>query len=284
MGQSKDQEPDAELDSADELISAARKYFYSEFSNPRREGCPAPGVVTRVAASRRLPSDDLREHLFSCSECFSEFREALSVSAPTVSAKQPWWVVITPRATPAFAVATVVLLTAAVVFLILMFRDRSQNSEVVTLNGNATHQAGGEVSEANQSAEPQPTLAIPEERSTPGLVAVRLDVDLEDYPLLRDAVGEGPTKNVIQLTATLTEMRMRLPENSPSGPYTVNIRSPELDRTYLSSTAQWSNGKAGSLQTTLDLRKLEPGRYVLCISPASQVPFCYEAGIASSRR
>jgi hypothetical protein len=151
----------------------------------------------------------------------------------------------------------------------------------VASNGQATQQSSAEVVDTNKTAETRPTAEIANDRSTPNLVAVRLNVDLEDYPLLRDAAGEAPTNRPIHLTATLTEMFLRLPENCPPGPYTISIRNTGLNRTYLNSKARSSNGKFRTLNATLDLGKLEPGSYVLCVSPASQVPFCYEARVTS---
>jgi len=284
VSQSKDKELDAELVSADQLIVAAREYFSSEFPNPHREGCPAPGVITRIAASGTLPTDDLRAHLFSCSECFTEFSETLAASAPAVSSRQPWWGFITSGGKPAFAVVTVLMLLTAVLFLIFVLRERPESPQQVTSNGKATTKPSPEVVEANKSTESTPPSEITGERLTKNLVAARLNVDLEDYPVLRDAAGEGLKIKPIQLVATLTEIILRLPEGSPSSPFMVSIKNTKLDRTYLSSRAQVPNSRTRILKARLDLRKLEPGRYVLCVSPASEVPFCYQASVAAASK
>ena len=281
MSQNKNKELDADLVSADDLIGAAREYFSSEFPNPLREGCPAPGVITRIAASGTIPTDDLRAHLLSCCECFTEFSETLATSAPATSARQPWWSFMTSGAKPAYALATVLLLLTAVVFLVFVLRERPESRPQVTSNGKETTQPSPEVADPNKSTERTPPETTGE-RSTKNLVATRLNVDLEDYPLLRDAVSEGPRNKPIQLTATVTDLILRLPESSPPGSYTVSIKNPKLDRTYVSSSAQVSNGR--TLKATLDLRELEPSRYVLCVSPTSQVPFCYEASVAASSK
>src|SRR5262252_3000080 len=64
------------LDNPDELILVAQEHFAMAYSNERRAGCPAPGVI--MAARADLPpGDELREHLFRCSECFNGYSAAL---------------------------------------------------------------------------------------------------------------------------------------------------------------------------------------------------------------
>lgn len=277
-----EQEADAGLSSADELTDVARQYFSSEFSNPSREGCPAPEESTKAAAAQSLPSDDLRAHLFSCSECFTEFRETLAASASALSRRQhSWWGLITANARPAFAAAAALVLLAAAVVFMFVLRDRPDTVSPITSNGKASQQPSANVADSNKAAEPRSTSESPGKPSSPSLAAARLTIDLEDYPLLREGVGEDLANKPIQLSRSLTEMVLRLPEGGRRGRYTIRISNTKLDRTYVSSQARSSKGK--ELRTTLNLSKLKPGRYVLCISPAGHVPFCYEVRVGARK-
>src|SRR5215468_7685763 len=62
----------------DEMVILARRFYATGFPNPQRRGCPPPGGIVKLVSRRRAPSQDLREHLFGCSECFSEYRQALA--------------------------------------------------------------------------------------------------------------------------------------------------------------------------------------------------------------
>src|SRR5215510_240577 len=65
-----------DFDNPEKLILAAQNHFATAYPNGRRVGCPAPEVI--MAARPDLPpGDELRAHLFSCSECFNGYSAAL---------------------------------------------------------------------------------------------------------------------------------------------------------------------------------------------------------------
>jgi hypothetical protein len=66
------------FESVDKLNSFAQTYFASDFSNPERRDCPATETLHSLIRSGKLPGDELRAHLFGCSECFSEYQSALA--------------------------------------------------------------------------------------------------------------------------------------------------------------------------------------------------------------
>ncbi len=70
---------------ADDLASLARRYYTTRFPNPQRLGCPPAGEIVKVVSQRQVPDQALREHLFQCSECFGEYRQALAGIAPAVA-------------------------------------------------------------------------------------------------------------------------------------------------------------------------------------------------------
>ena len=85
-------EQPASFDSSDDLIEYAREYYSSDFPNPERAGCPDTGVISELAESGTLPGEDIRSHLFRCSECFNYYSEA-QLKLRRLSNAQPatWW-------------------------------------------------------------------------------------------------------------------------------------------------------------------------------------------------
>src|SRR5215471_9293220 len=81
---------------AEELASLARRYYAARFPNPQRLGCPPPGDIFKIVGNRQAPDEALREHLFECSECFGEYRQALAQSklAPEKAEWTKWLVTI----------------------------------------------------------------------------------------------------------------------------------------------------------------------------------------------
>jgi hypothetical protein len=67
---------------AEELVSLARRCYATNFPNPHRIGCPPPGEIIKLVSERQAPDQALLEHLFECSECFSEYRQALAQCQP----------------------------------------------------------------------------------------------------------------------------------------------------------------------------------------------------------
>ncbi|MGE3435314.1 MAG: hypothetical protein AB7O81_06625 [Blastocatellales bacterium] len=70
-------EPLDDLD-ADEMVMIARRHYATGFPNPQRRGCPPPGEIVKVAGRGRAPDQSLLAHMFECSECFGEYRQALA--------------------------------------------------------------------------------------------------------------------------------------------------------------------------------------------------------------
>src|SRR5215208_5277246 len=96
--------------STDELIDYARRYYSSDFPNSERAGCLDPAVIIESSESNALPDENLRSHLFSCSECFLSFKNA-RLKLRRLSNEQPasWWdrVFLIPGRKPALIVASV---------------------------------------------------------------------------------------------------------------------------------------------------------------------------------
>src|SRR5215510_5776456 len=100
---------------AEVLASLARRYYAARFPNPQRLGCPPPGEIVKVVMSRQAPDEALREHLFECSECFGEYRQALAQSrpAPDEAALRKRLVTIFASKRSAMALAPMILILSS---------------------------------------------------------------------------------------------------------------------------------------------------------------------------
>jgi hypothetical protein len=75
----------------EEFVTCAKEYYSSDFPNPDRVGCSGISVLNRLLRIGGLPGDALRAHLFSCSECFREYREVLSTRRKTTPVEVTLW-------------------------------------------------------------------------------------------------------------------------------------------------------------------------------------------------
>jgi hypothetical protein len=104
---------------AEELASLARRYYATRFPNPRRIGCPPPGEIIKVVSERQAPDQALREHIFECSECFGEYRQAMAQrrSAPNETAWRNRLLLIVGLKLSATAAALVILILSSFFFI-----------------------------------------------------------------------------------------------------------------------------------------------------------------------
>src|SRR5262245_28831912 len=70
---------------ADEIVTLARRHYATGFPNPQRRGCPPPGEILKALSRGQTPDQSLLAHLFECSECFVEYRQALAQSRDEVA-------------------------------------------------------------------------------------------------------------------------------------------------------------------------------------------------------
>lgn len=261
----------------DELIEAARSYFASDFPNKERTGCPPAKTVRAVAQSSSLPSDELRSHLFTCSECFYEYRSALALRRSAVPARSAarWSnLAFSPRL--AFAFATVIVLLALSVLIVTSLRQRAASPESIV--GERDDQAVTSSNEQGATTVKQSEGSPANKNSTPQLALNYREIDLASYSRYRGGVDEGGSPNKpIQLRASFNHLLFRMPQGSEQGSYVVSV----VDRAFLdpleTTTGSSSDGK--TLAVTLDLRRLAPKDYLLLISREGEAPAYYSVGV-----
>jgi hypothetical protein len=304
---------------AEELASLARGYYAARFPNPQRLGCPLPSEIIKVVMSRQAPDEALREHLFECSECFGEYRQALAQSrpAPDEGAWRKRLVLIFASKRSATALAPVILILSSLslIFIgILILRNIAPEARQIASSTPSDARAGGpEEPTVNPAAVaiatiPKPTgngraiagswklLGIP----APG--AETIDVDLDNHQVFRrsqmerltpaseETSGrEGAKSSVEPDEAPPVEQVISLPATRAS----LVLRLPEtgvpgkytvslinaFGQPLLSNSAFSPDG--AKLQVTLDLRRVSQKRYRLRLWRKGEAPAYYDVIIGA---
>jgi len=299
------------------LASLARRYYAARFPNPQRLGCPPPSEIIKIVGNRQAPDEALREHLFECSECFGEYRQALAQSRPAPDEASWMKRLVTFFTSKRSALAPVILILSS---LSLIFIG-------ISILRNSVHKAGQTASRTPPDARavgpggatanpvaitiatiPKPTgngqaiagswklLGIP----APGLEII--DVDLDNYQVFRrsqterltpaseESSGRGsakssgepdeapPGEKVISLPATRASLVLRLPETGVPGKYTVSLIN-AFGQPLLSNSAFSPDGD--KLQVTLDLRRVSPKKYRLRLWRNGEAPAFYDVIIGA---
>lgn len=289
---------------AEDLVTFAQAYYATEFPRADKTGCPTLENLREAARSGLLPEDELREHLFVCSDCFRHFRSARR------EARQPvapilWWRRFSP---PAFGSITHQVVIAASVaglvlcsYLALVFWRGEQESREVAMQYSAAipalppqaarPPAAESVREANpltsgeiiqppargkatadsRRGEVVKRKGVPSSTSRVRLPTVA--IDLEEYAVLRD-VNEGEGNKMGQVIRLLPErrhLRLRLPEESRAGRYEINV----VDAFGKTLVAAIGNSNNRTLIAILDLRGLAIGDYRLSIARTGEAPDYY---------
>lgn len=301
---------------AEELASLARRYYATRFPNPQRLGCPPPGEIIEVVRSRQGPDEALHEHLFQCSECFGEYRQALADCRPAPDevswAKRLFSIVASNRS--AMALSSVILILSSFFIAGLIWsrfapeagqKASSTVSDAGAGGGEAASNPAAAVANAAVSKLPENSRTITVAMKTPGItapIAETIDVDLENYKVFRrsqrsvlpsaskepslrggaKSFGEPdeapPGEKVISLPSTRASLVLQLPETGARGKYNVGLIN-AFGRTLLSSAAFSPDGV--KLKVTLDLRRVPPQKYRLRLWRDGEAPAFYDVIIGA---
>jgi hypothetical protein len=260
---------------AEELTVAAQALAAREFANPQRLGCPPPGTLQAVVQSRQLPSEDLRAHLFGCSECFSEYRAAALAqqAAATSTAWRDglatiWWSWRVP-----FLVGTAALLL--LVAGLFLWRTRPTAPQLSQNRSQSATPASAERAkpEAHKKAAAQPVPATsqptPELQSRAAAELLAINLDLNEYRSLGAQSRSSASKEEepIKLPAARLRLTLVLREQRAAGSYRIRILD-AADHSLAVARAQSRDGR--SLAVTLNLRGLVNRAATLRIERAAQ--------------
>src|SRR5262245_18197378 len=245
------------LDNPEKLILVAQKHFGIAYPNERRAGCPEPGVI--MAARADLPpGDELREHLFRCSECFNGYSAALQEHyRQTASDSAPDWRTKLLRALsrwrlPIFAgVAASVLLGVS---LLIQRREPSETPQSIQRRSQPTLVASADL--PLTPVPPAPTAGRPpdppQEKPRPA-EWIAINLNLNQYRALGDSIRGGSRReeeNTIKLRPLRALLKLRLRRGSEAGLYRISVVDPNGNR-LTGASARSRNGK--SLDAVLDL-------------------------------
>ena len=288
-------DPEELINDPERLVKLARDYFSSDFPNSSRADCPAQSALDGLILSKALPEDELRAHLFGCSECFRDYRRLLALHSDTVPQKEfSWWgwITVSFRQQPLTAFASLITLAVCVIAAFFIWRGYVREtptgvvrnaSQPATISTSTTPQSPATGERASAGTEPFPAERPDEKHPSRGgdkkkerppkeLVASNpIKIDLEKYSLLRSTEGTSD-EPAIRFPAALNRVILTLPINSPRGLYKISVVD-AYGRELSSKRAASANGK--TLTTDLDTRALSASKYRLCVSLSAEAPDCY---------
>ena len=303
---------------AEDLASIARRYYAARFPNPQRLGCPPAGEIIKIVRSRRAPDEDLLEHLFECSECFGEYRQALAECRPApddVAWTMRLLSFLTSKRSAATIAPVILILLSLVIIPRLGWRKPVSEAWQIAHSTSPETRAGGAVESASPPAAAVAIATIPKLTGngrgvtwawkSSGISSPRaeiIDVDLDNYQVFRRSQREGltsasqessgmggprssgalddasPGEKVISLPSTRASLVLQLPETGAPGKYNVSLIG-AFGHSLLSSAAFSHDGV--KLQVTLDLRRVPLKKHRLRIWRKGEAPAFYDVIIGA---
>ena len=254
----------------EELLTLVQRRYATGFPNPQRAGCPAPEVLQSLVQSARLPDDVLHDHVFSCSECFNEYRTAILAQREASQSPAPlrWWNVWELWRRPLWIAASAVLLLTVG---LLLWRARPATSELsqtpLPVASPTLVMAESKLSGTSPTASlTPPTIEHPLPVAAEQLLA--LHRDLNDYHSLgAQRRGGDESETPITLPRTHLRLRLTLPANSVAGGYRVSLLD-TAERRLVVTHAHSRDGQ--TLEVRLDVRRIAGSKARLRIERAGQ--------------
>jgi hypothetical protein len=283
----------------EEVITFAQAYFATEFPNGERRDCLPPDELKVAAESGVLPSAELLEHVFRCSDCFRSYRGAKLARLSHIPAKGSWWAnfrvslaSFTSRpAAPMAATLCLAIVGLLTTLLILNARRAPLGSSTIATKvedlkiamsptASQTHMDVVSEVERGETKPPQQDIASARKNSQtrrPKLGNSRaalplVDINLREETLLRSVEEAVSPPSVINLSRRRQRVRLRMPAGSGSGRYTVTVVD-AFGRRLVGSTGR-SNGR--TLTVDLDLSGLDKKKYRMCLERDGEAPDCYQ--------
>lgn len=287
--------------SAEDFQSFAQEYYSIEFPNPDREGCPKEAMLESLVRSESLPDQEMRGHLFSCSDCFSEYKAAMAVylKTPSLRPVSRWKFSLFD-----FKLKPLPGLVAALSLSLLMFfglfvnhlNRRSQPSAIAPPSSEQISEPvdadpntptnllanAGQLATAPQlpdGAQSKLPSKPSGRRLRPSPVTFAIRIDLREDVIRDGEVGQSDDEKLIELPPRRTNLLIDLPDNSRKGIYEIKIVNP-FGKPLISGNGSSRDGKM--LKVSLDLRGLAEAKYRLCVSRLGEAPNCYQIMISST--
>ena len=266
-------------DDLEDLVRLGVNHFAKDFPRLKSVGCPSPITLDALVESEELPPDEIRQHLLTCSECFTHYRQKLSDHHATEaisSAANPAGHVRTFRLVPSLGATLVGIIAIAAVIVLLTRPPETSHFNLIADSDPA--RSGMRSGSASISPEPSPSDGA----TKPEAIAVthrkkprtsttqdKATIDLERYNALRDA--SGPRQRPLRLQTRLTELTIKLPAGSPKGRYRISLADPF--GTPLQS-AEASSRDGIEFSSNMNLSSVKPGQYLICVTRQAEIPQC----------
>jgi hypothetical protein len=298
----------------DELASLARRYYTARFPNPQRLGCPPPDEIIKVVRSRQAPDEALLDHLFECSECFGEYRQALAQSRLALDEvawrKRLFAIFALKRSAMAMAPVILILSSLSLIFIGISILRKSAHEARQIASSTPSNAGTDEPGEATSNPAAVAIATIPKltgnDRAIAGAwkllgirapVAETIDVDLDNFQVFRRShmerlasVSEAPSGR--ERAKSSGESDEAPPEEKvislPATRASLVLRLPEtgvpgkynvsvinaFGQPLLSNSAFSHDG--AKLRVTLDLRRVSPKKYRLRLCRNGEAPAFYD--------
>ncbi len=264
----------------DSVLESARRYYSGDFPNEGRVGCPSPEHIAGIVDSGSMPDEEFREHLMSCSPCFTDFTERCRLRPmlmPTVKSERK---AEAESGLKVLGVAAAVIFTLSVAvgsLVLTSSNDRpatdpatdiqsaTPSTEDVSTVEATAEPAGGQDAPVRDGLGESEVKNFPEPRAT-------LDLDIARLSVRR---GNGSAEKSIEVAAAKQRVVVRLVAGSPPGIYNIFLLD-EFGEPVGTAVAVKSDGRR--LKADLDLSRTT-GAARLCIGYGEEVPDCFSVFI-----
>lgn len=214
------------------FIEALRQAALSNNPNPDRVGCPDQKTLEAVAHRQVPMMDPVIDHVWQCSPCAQEVLRYRQ----TISRRSRYWIA-------AGGVAAAV----AIVSVALMRQTPAPET-------------------AQPAANPRPASSAPAVAPSPQVFAATLD--LRPFSPTRGA-GKKPARS-LDLKREIVALTLYLPVGLEEGQYDLRVMDDQFQKRLTQTVSATFSNHVVKIDTSLDLRSLPPGRYLLALRPTGE--------------
>jgi len=273
------------------LVQRGMTHFAEDFPNPAGDDCIPAGVMNALIDSAMLPSEEIREHLLTCSMCFAHYRDELARHRAAVAPVVVGRSFARTRLVPIVGASIAGMLAIAVITFVVLRRDATRPAQsVANVNSNTSTT---QTSPSNDQPSARTALGPetkPEDRTTKQdrqpppdsrqlIARNNVDIDLELHNPRRSP--EDTSSPSITLRRMHNTLKLKLPPGSAKGKYQVSLATP-FGR-YL-KTVQGNSPDGLRLRVNLNLSSVKPDNYLVCVGRQTEVPQCVLATLEPPRR
>ena len=294
-----------EIEFAENFTNAAREMYSTGNANSGRVGCFSSEAIVKMTNSAKLPDETVMNHLFECSECFRDYRQALQSAKNPVAAeaKSGWRNLFNLKPLRIGLVGAVFVLLVGLMFFSFWIVRKNQPVELAKNIEISETSANNETIKPPDSTEKQNSLNSQTQSNQPEIdrkednapakkrqssenlkpetsAAKSVNLFLSAGNVLRNAANsqdDGVENNKTVLPADKVNLNVELPRNFSNGLYRLKIVD-AFGKVLLEQKTLFKNGIL--LSKNLNLRNLEGRANKLCLQKDDETPDCFDIKIA----